>query len=363
MLGSQSHPIDVESGPAPQAAKISESTEVVTTAGLRLDVCGGVHLPMPPGVSPYQAYPFGLHDLFTLPWGVHIMDNRLKLQSIHCTKKIPNNGSDCCRPCEKLFTHNVLDGIMDRITHGIHEHSTLAFQPIGGLVALIRKKTATVDEMRFAKLSISRQLVTRTQTLDDHKKFLMALGDTKIERVNALIRVGLRRGAGIHSLIQILDRANKSLYKPKDYSEEEMLRGILFLRLGGSHVANLAHRTLGAPGISTLRRNTAISPLNPSVGMPTKAEVRRNIRAVLEDASVHDCYGYVLMIDEIKVEERLRWDPHSNNVLGLYREHTGHIGLEFCSAEDVKAMLRRVLNNECHYATEVTTLIKVLSAA
>jgi len=129
-----------------------------------------------------------------------------------------------------------------------------------------------------------------------------------------LIRVGLRRRAGIPGLLQILDQANKALYKPRDYNEEEMLRGILFLRLRGSH---LAHRTLGSPGISRLHRNASISSLNPSVGIPTKTEVRRNIRAV----QTNDCYGYVLMIDEITIEQRLRWDPGSNNVLGLCPEH------------------------------------------
>ena len=147
----------------------------------------------------------------------------------------------------------------------------------------------------------------------------MALGDTKVERVSTLIRVGLRRRAGIRGLLQILDQANKALYKPRDYNEEEMLRGILFLRLGGSH---LAHRTLGSPGISTLHRNASISSLNPSVGIPTKTEVRRNIRAV----QTNDCYGYVLMIYEITIEQRLRWDPGSNNVLGLCPEQARTLG-------------------------------------
>ncbi len=86
-----------------------------------------------------------------------------------------------------------------------------------------------------------------------------------------------------------------------------------------------------------LRRNTAGSPLDPSAGMPTKAEMRRNIRVVLEMAKIHGCYGYVLMVDEIKVEERLQWDPFTNNIFGLCREHTQHLNLKFCSVEDVKA--------------------------
>ena len=75
-------------------------------------------------------------------------------------------------------------------------------------------------------------------------------------------------------MIERLDHASKGFYKPQGYTEEEMLQGLLFLRLGGSHVADLAHQSLGSPGVSTLRSSTAITPLSPSSGMPTITEIR-----------------------------------------------------------------------------------------
>ena len=42
-------------------------------------------------------------------------------------------------------------------------------------------------------------------------------------------------------MMELLDRAQKGLYKPKNFLEEEMSRGLLFLRLGGARVVSLAH--------------------------------------------------------------------------------------------------------------------------
>jgi len=124
-----------------------------------------------------------------------------------------------------VLTNSILEGIMDRMKDGIHENCKLAYQPIGGLIELVRKKNEILDSMRFKKLAVSRKLVTRARTIDDYKKFIMALGepDGKVQRLDALIRAGLKRGASVRGLLELLDRANKGLYKPKNFTEEEML--------------------------------------------------------------------------------------------------------------------------------------------
>jgi hypothetical protein len=111
---------------------------------------------------------------------------------------------------------------------------------IGGLVELVRRKNDSLQVLRLTKLTMARKLVVRARTLDAHKKFVMALGDSKVNRLDALIRAGLKGNMGIHGMIELLDRASKGVYKPHGYTEEETLRGLLFLRLGGSRVAELA---------------------------------------------------------------------------------------------------------------------------
>ena len=63
------------------------------------------------------------------------------------------------------------------------------------------------------------------------------------------------------------------------------------------------------------------------------------------------------MIDEIKVEERLRWDPSTNRILGLCQEHTEHVGLDFCSMSDVRAVVHGIMCGEIHHASEVCHIL------
>jgi len=197
--------------------------------------CTGILLVLAAGVSPYSAYPFKLHDIFS------------------CTGRGSTN-KDACRPCRELLLNTILEGIKDRIEKGVHENTPLAFQPIESLIELLRRKNRALDTLRFTKLTMARKIIARAKTLDAYKKFLMALADGNVNRIDALIRAGLNNNAGINGLVELLDRASKGLYKPKGFTEEEMLRSVLFLCLGGSRVADLAHKSLDHAGISTIRR-------------------------------------------------------------------------------------------------------------
>ncbi|KAF8260478.1 hypothetical protein EI94DRAFT_1773692 [Lactarius quietus] len=163
----------------------------------------------------------------------------------------------------------------------------------------------------------------------------MAMAEGKVNRLDTLLQTGLNCGLGVRGLMVLLDCARKGLYKPKSFTEEEMSHGLLFLRLGGAHVASLAHQTLGTPTLSTLHygslAKSTITLLLPSAGS--------------------GC-GYILMINEIKVEERMQWDPSTNRILGLCQEHTEHVGLDFCSMSDAAALVQGILCGEIHHASE-----------
>ncbi|KAI9430998.1 hypothetical protein H4582DRAFT_1823275 [Lactarius indigo] len=287
------------------------------------------------------------------------------VQSIQCGG-VQETSSDSCRACSQLLTHRIVEGILAQIKNGIHENTTYVYQPIGGLIEVLRKKCALLDELRFKQLSISRSLATRARTVGQYEQLVMAMSEGSVNRLDALLRAGLNRGLGVRGMVELLDRARKGLYKPKNFTEEEMSRGLLFLRLGGARVARLAHQTLGVPSVSTLHhRSNAISlqaSLSPCAGFPTKSEIQRNIRVAFQNSRGNTGCGYVLMIDEIKVEERMRWDPSTNRILGLCREHTEHVGLEFCSMSDARALVHGVLVGEIHHASKATVFsIGILS--
>ncbi len=62
----------------------------------------------------------------------------------------------------------------------------------------------------------------------------------------------------------------------------------------------------------------------------------------------------VLMLDELKVEGRLRWDPRSNHILGVCREHGSKTSLEFKSKDEVELLIESLEKKEVHMASEVS---------
>lgn len=96
-------------------------------------------------------------------------------------------------------------------------------------------------------------------------------------QLDALIRTALNNCCGIHGLMQRLDNAMCGVYQPKNYTEEK-LRGLVFLRLGGSGVAKLVHQLLGTPGVSTLRHCSALPTLQTLSTTPSLVNLQHNLQ-------------------------------------------------------------------------------------
>ena len=68
-----------------------------------------------------------------------------------------------------------------------------------------------------------------------------------------------------------------------------------------------------------------------------------------------------MLVDEIKIQERLRWDAKTNMILGLAREHgSGRVSLEFRSISVADALLGALTDSDpiaqVHLAKEVRIL-------
>lgn len=76
---------------------------------------------------------------------------------------------------------------MKRMREGIHENTPHMYWPIGGLLQIIRRKTEANDAMRFVNLNAMRKLLVAGQELGEHKQFLMAMAESKVLQLDALI--------------------------------------------------------------------------------------------------------------------------------------------------------------------------------
>jgi hypothetical protein len=272
---------------------------------------------------------------------------------------------EACRACKDIQSDDNFNTMMDRIQHGVHPNSTLDYQPIGGLIELVRRKTDQIEQMHLTKLNDNRKLETHAASLADHKQWILAIASGRVERVSALVQAGLKRKVGVKGLISQYERAAVKLYKPKGYTNEDIMRSIVMLRLGGSRIAEFAHRSTFLPSPTTARRNAVISPLKVSVGRPTVLDAEENILTSLgplEDvdagtaASGCKIKHQVFVLDELAIEKRPRWDDQTNMFLGACREHGDKVPLEFISEKELDIFCDALDSGDIHAACEVCTM-------
>lgn len=170
--------------------------------------CTGIQLDLP---SAYRSYPFQLHDRVPLPWGVLIWGNQLRIRSIHCQGTLPGS-LDPCGTCSSLLRHPIVEGIVQRATLGTHENTPRDYLSVGNLLQSLERKTSQIDEMRITCLNNAKRLLSQAGVLNEHKRFVMAIGSGRVERVHALVSAALCNGSGIKQLITTYEKVAIGLY-------------------------------------------------------------------------------------------------------------------------------------------------------
>ncbi|KAH9981880.1 hypothetical protein BJV77DRAFT_1062507 [Russula vinacea] len=130
---------------------------------------------------------------------------------------------------------------MQRHSHG---NILLVYHGVGGLMTIVWWKNDTVSQLRMSKLNDSRRLLVKVGALEDHKQLILAIASGRVERMAPLQ----------------YERATEKLYKPKGYTNKDIMRSIVLLQLGGARVAEFAHRSLALPSLTTIHRNTVLPP-------------------------------------------------------------------------------------------------------
>ncbi|KAE9387736.1 hypothetical protein BT96DRAFT_837295, partial [Gymnopus androsaceus JB14] len=198
----------------------------------------------------------------------------------------------------------------------------------------------------------------------------IALND--IPRIQSLMAVQVKHGRSVNSMLEKIDAATKQTYSPRSYEELDFHRAFLMYKLGGQCIANIGHKALGILSISATKRQIGIQPLLTSASAPTIEEMTHNLniclpelrKALDTEVENHPILGMGLCINEIKIEEHLHWDPLTNMILGVCREHGGSCSLEFHLIIEAKTVLQCLHNDSVHLASEATVMaVTLLSGA
>lgn len=249
-------------------------------------------------------------------------------------------------------------GIRHRSLDGAHENTPFQYLSIAQMQQILARKTKQIEQLHMKGLNIGRTLATLNQTLGIWKRIAVAIGEGNIARIHILFRVQLHNGAGAVGLLNKTNEAALLAYKAMSYEESDYHRAYLFWKLGGRAVAVLAHRTCGTPSIDTARRHVSTTPLRSSSGTPTLAEIFANLAIIFEHQDTYGdriIIGMTMPIDKIKLQERLTWDPYTNMILGVCREHGKECILEFRTIIQAENLVEALVSERVHMAAEVSS--------
>ncbi|KAJ6576734.1 hypothetical protein B0H10DRAFT_1666130, partial [Mycena sp. CBHHK59/15] len=241
---------------------------------------------------------------------------------------------------------------------GINPGTRFSYLTVDDAQTLLRKKNSQINSLKLAGLTLSQTLLVRATHLAAHSRLQLAVSRGDVPRIHSIVSNCMKNGDSIFTCIEKVGRAADENFKDRSYTREEHQLLYLLLKLGGHAAADLGHRCLGLPSISATKRHVGSTPLIASPRAPTREEMHRNLDIAFptpvpppHDSSIGP--GFQIMVDEIKVEGRMRWAPRSNMILGLCREHSANFELEFFGIEQAEALHAGLANNDIHLASEV----------
>jgi hypothetical protein len=223
----------------------------------------------------------------------------------------------------------------------------------------LRRKNDRIKHLQHQAMNNLCSLTAQNHQLEGWKHFALAISNTDIPRLNRLMAAALHDGAGMLSLLKKVDQVARHVYSPKGYQKADFEWAFLMWKLGGRSAANIAYHTLGLPSIESTRRHIQVSPITASSGVPTEAEMQSNLSICFPCCPSHivaHIIGMTMPIDEFKIQECLRWDPHTNMILGVCREHSTKCSLEFRSIVQANVLRDLLQKKVVHLASKVCLL-------
>jgi hypothetical protein len=271
-------------------------------------------------------------------------------------RNLDENG--LCKPCQALQSNERFKKVLARVQDGVNGHTPYKYHGLDSLAEIARKKENIIEMYRLRRINDTKKLVGREGVIGLHRQVLLAMSTEKVPHIDRVLRVASEQNMSLPRILELIKRAAQGLYRPKGFNEEEDLQTLLFLRLGGQRVAEIAHRIFGIPSPNTVRQRTMIPPLLCSPSYPLETELVRNLKAVFESSlpllAGRPVVHIVLMLDEIAQEKRPRWCDRTNKLLGWCREHTKGRCMDFNSITDVELLLQDMDRGEVHLAHEVS---------
>jgi hypothetical protein len=209
---------------------------------------------------------------------------------------------------------------------------------------------------RFEKHDARRKCANLTKKMSLTKQIFTLLATQDVPRLQQLLALCFRQGWGMQGILLKIGAAAQGLYKAAQYSKTDVDVATLVLRLGGRKLLFTLSKTHGLCSKNTVRRLTDQPRFWCCADtVSAKAVIKRNITLFIfeREPPTERCL-WVFAVDDVALDERLRFNPHQGKVLGLCREHIGDLGTSITGHDDLRRIKDRLVGGCVHLAKELT---------
>ncbi|KAK6968887.1 hypothetical protein R3P38DRAFT_3508554 [Favolaschia claudopus] len=348
-----------------------EASSVQSALGSMVIVqtCPGSPVDWPVQVGSFtETFPF--HPIGVQPGSlsfdveIHNRGRNIVAFSKQCSGEAQLNG--CCPQCTKIpaEVQKLVDLALQADSRINHRY--LSWSQIRNLLAdrteeMCKWRLKSLSSADFSKFQVHacRRSVRK---LADYGRFMEAIANNNLPRLQQLINVGIRRGSSPNALIRMIQSALEGVYQPRPVLDSRTLDiALLVFRLGGRKLLYAVNHGLGLPSLRTLRNHMAFTKVMPTVGMISVEDIVHNIREVVlkpraAAATPPPLRGVNLLIDEVALEERACHFRHNNSIGDLCWRHSSKVDLQLKTYDDALKIAERIKTDEVHLGKEMTVV-------
>ncbi|KAF8913253.1 hypothetical protein CPB84DRAFT_1742605 [Gymnopilus junonius] len=301
---------------APSAPKPAERVPEIPRSAAKppaksaMVACPGYTIKFADGHSTYDEYCFQIHGKKPLPWTFRDTGKELILcsntcsRAVHISSKCKQKAPSPCSACANIRNHDIILGMLHCSDKSVHPSTPWGFLGAHHLQESLRKKSIKNNQLKLQALNTAQKIVE------------------DIPRIRSLMVMQHRAGASVFTILEKIDKAARRAYSPKGYQIADFQHTFLIYKLGGRAAADITHHSLGTPSIDATKCHIITAPLQSSSGFPTSAELSANLAVCYPPlppslSSDRQIQGMTMEVDELKIQERLQWDPRSDNILGV----------------------------------------------
>ncbi|KAJ7848204.1 hypothetical protein B0H13DRAFT_2361998 [Mycena leptocephala] len=228
------------------------------------------------------------------------------------------------------------------------------------LADVVHEKNEEMNLQKLKGLKLRDKYQIATSRLSDHEIFLSTVAMDDMSSVGRLVAVCLKQKRAISEITNRMSLSIRGMYHVKSFTENNMDIQRLVLSFGGPKLCYALAKALNLPSVRTVQSKSNFPAIRPCVGFPLRKEIEANLDSVhdtevfWEKGKPLPCRGFSLLIDEIALEQRPKYDTDRDCVVGFSRFDAASCDMYHPTEETLGAMVDAIREGTLTRATEAT---------